>query len=582
LNQAVDARSVLNRALADLVELMGLETAWISLEDPPDEGQPAGSQWVLAAHHNLPPALDPGDDDAWAGGCACRNLYNAGRMTDAYNEVHCSRLASARKDRRGLAVHASTPLRSGNRALGILNVAAQDWDSFSPQALGLLTNVGNQMGVALERAQLYDLLREQRSHEHGALLDLSKQLLSHLDLDELIRQLVKEAQKILRADACALLLPSEEPGFLEFRATSGWHQDPGANRRRVPADERSGPGLVMKTQAPLFVEDILQQDPTPWATQWLLAEGFRGHAVVPLLVNSHSIGVMVLNQRQPRAPQDDDVRILQLLANQAAIAIEKARLHQEEVRMQALERELEVGRQIQLSLLPKAPPREEGWEFASYYQAAREVGGDFYDHFELPPKPGHIGFVIADVTGKGVPAALYMARASAMLRATALGGSSPGATLEQVNRIILQDRRPELFFTALYAVLDARTGKMSYANGGHTRPLHRRAATGQCQELAAPGILLGALEDVELEQRQVRMAPGDLMVFFTDGVTEAMNASHQLFGEDRLEQVVAASAGASAQEILETIVDAVKAFTGDVAQSDDLTLLLIRRCPQPD
>lgn len=588
LNRAVDVRGVLERALAKLVELMGLETAWISLREPIDKAHSGTSEWVLAAHYNLPPALNSDDANAWQSNCACRNLSDQGCLTDAYNEIRCSRLSHVSRDSRGLAVHATAPLRAGDDILGLLNVAAPEWSSFSPKALSLLTNVGNQMGVALERARLYDLLREQRGHEQNALLDLSQQLLGRLDLDELISYLVREVKEILYADACALLLPSQEPGLLEFRASSGWHRDPGLERRHVPADDSSGPGLVMRTHRPLLVENLRQHDPTPWAPAWLQSEGFQGHAVVPLLTNNHSVGVLVIDQRQPRLLEKGDMRCLQLMANQAAIAIETARLHTEEIRMQAMEKELEVGRQIQLSLLPQAPPAVQGWEFAAAYEAAREVGGDFYDFFQAPPGSHQLGMVIADVIGKGVPAALLMAQASTTIRSTAQLNPGPASTLEQVNQLLFQYRRPANMFTALYAVLDTKTGRLVYANAGHCRPLWVHAKTGQVSELATRGIILGALDslelkayDIEIEEGQIHVEPGDLLVFFSDGVTEAMNAKRRMFGNRRLRSTVTANARASAQEMLDAIVDAVQAFTGSIPHSDDFTLFVARRSPQP-
>jgi len=375
LNRAVDVRGALNSALARLVELMGLEAGWIFVRDPAaqDHGEDAG--YVLAAHYNLPPAL--ADAGLWAGGCQCQSLCDQGRLTEAYNEVRCSRLGGASGDRRGLAVHASVPLRSGDRILGILNLFGPDWASFSPRALALLTNAGNQMGIALERARLFDLLKEQRIHEQAALLDLSNQLLSRLDLDDVMGYLVEEARRLLQADACALLLPGEEPGHLAFRAASGWYFDPVASQRQMSIDENDGPGLVMRTQQPLLAEDIEASDPAVWCTDWLRSEGFRGHAVVPLVVGDRSIGVLMINTRQPRLLNEDEVRFLRLMANQAAIAIENARLHREEIERHRLEQELAVGQQIQLGMLPKDCPVVPGWEFAVGYQAARQVGGDF-------------------------------------------------------------------------------------------------------------------------------------------------------------------------------------------------------------
>jgi sigma-B regulation protein RsbU (phosphoserine phosphatase) len=429
-------------------------------------------------------------------------------------------------------------------------------------------------------------LQERHLHERASLLHFSNQLLRRRDLDDLMNYLVEEVRQMLSADACALLLPGQDSTALEFRATSGWRQDPAAGRHQVPFDGRSGPGLVMHTGDPILEEDIEVRDPTPWKPGWLQAEGFRGHAVVPLLVEGGTVGVLVIDQRQPRMLDEDDLHYLCLMANQAAVAIEKGRLHEEELRMQGLERELTLARQIQLSLLPEAPPSVPGWEFAIFYEAAREVGGDFYDFFDLPGESGYnghrLGIVIADVTGKGVPAAMFMARTSTLIRGAGLGGFSPSAAVSRANNLILQDRRSELLLTAFYGVLDTNTGRLVYARAGHNPPLWLHPATGQFQELTAQGFLLGALPGVEFEEREIAVAPGDLVVLYTDGVTEAMDANGQMFGEDRLQETLAAHAGASPHQIVEAVVDAVRAFAGGIAQSDDLALLVIRRSPERD
>jgi serine phosphatase RsbU (regulator of sigma subunit) len=588
LNQAVDVRGVLNDALADMVKLMGLETGWIFLKDSAAQERWAGSGYVLAAHHNLPPALDLHSAAAWDGGCTCQELCNESCLHRAYNEVHCSRLRKVSGDRRGLAMHASTPLRAGDRILGILNVAGPDWSAFSPAALSILTNVGNQIGTALERARLFDLLQERRIHEQIALLDLSQQLLARRDLDNLIGYLVDQVRQMLEIDACALVLPGADVTVLSFQAASGWRVDPAAEQRQAPADEQSGPGLVLRTQQSLMVEDLEEDDPHPWMPDWLRAEGFRGHAVVPLVAEGRSVGVLIVNSRAPRLLSEEEMRLLRLMANQAAIAIEKARLHQEELKKQSMERDLEVGKQIQLSMLPDACPVVPGWECAAIYKAARVVGGDFYDFFPLSSEPApdgargpdRLGMLIADVAGKGVPAALFMARGCTTIRTTALVGNGPATALIQANRLIFRDRQSQLFLTALYAVLDTENGRLVYANAGHNPPLWLQAATGDVQALEAGGIVLGIFGDVELEEHEIRVAPGDLLVFYTDGVTEAMDTSHDLFGEERLQATVAANANASAQEVLDAILAAIREFTGDVEQSDDLTLFIIRRSPE--
>ncbi|MCA9922909.1 MAG: GAF domain-containing protein, partial [Anaerolineales bacterium] len=186
LNGSVDVRSTLASALTQLVDLMALDTAWVFLSDQAAQDRWAGRGFVLAAYQQLPPALAPDNAHAWDKGCDCQTLCLKGKLHQAYNEVRCSRLAEAVGDREGLVVHASTPLRSGGEVLGILNVAAPSWAAFSERSLELLTNVGKMMGVALERARLFDLLQGQRIHEQAALMDVSNQLLSRRDLDDLI------------------------------------------------------------------------------------------------------------------------------------------------------------------------------------------------------------------------------------------------------------------------------------------------------------------------------------------------------------------------------------------------------------
>ena len=167
LNQAEDITGALSDALQRLVSLMGLETGWIFLVDPAAKNRWFGRGFTLAAQYNLPPAMGLDKPRVWKGDCACQGLCNKGQLNRAYNEVRCTRLSRAGGDRYGLLVHASTPLRSGSRTLGILNVAAADWDDFSPEALAVLTNAGSQMGIALERARLVDMLQEQRVHEQA-------------------------------------------------------------------------------------------------------------------------------------------------------------------------------------------------------------------------------------------------------------------------------------------------------------------------------------------------------------------------------------------------------------------------------
>jgi sigma-B regulation protein RsbU (phosphoserine phosphatase) len=578
LNRAADVRSALDESLAQLVRLLGLDAAWIFLRDPADVDPWWGTGFKLAAHHNLPPAMALDNPDAWKGGCDCQGLCNKDAMDEAYNEVSCTRLKDLTGDRRGLRVHASAPLRSGGQVLGILNVAAPSWQSFSPRMLALLTNVGAQMGTTLERAHLFDLLKEQRTHEQAALLRLSNQLLNRLDLDDIVAYLVQEAMNLLGVDACALLLPDEEQQFLRFRAAAGWRSDPVAEGRQVPADERSGSGQVLLGHQPLLLNWPRPEGEVPdWTAEWLDVEGFKAAAIVPLLLEEKAIGVMVVDTREPRVFELDEIRFLQLLANQAAIAIETSRLHQQEMERQLLEEELALGQQIQLSLLPKSCPTVPGWQFCDIYKSARQVGGDFYDFFELPGDHRRLGLVIADVSDKGVPAALFMGVSRTLIRSAALSGLSPAATLEQANKLILQESQSDLFLSAFYSILDTQNGNLTFANAGHNPPLWYQSNTGEVHSLSTDGIILCILDDISLNENSIEVANGDVLVFYTDGVTEAINAQFEEFGDARLREVVATNASGTATQILNAIVRAVDNFAGDTDQADDFTLYIVKR-----
>jgi sigma-B regulation protein RsbU (phosphoserine phosphatase) len=241
-----------------------------------------------------------------------------------------------------------------------------------------------------------------------------------------------------------------------------------------------------------------------------------------------------------------------------------------------LEEEMAIGRRIQRSLLPGSCPQIPGWEFAAYYRAARQVGGDLYDFIALPDSPNLLHLVIADVTGKGVPAALYMAFGRTVIRTEARNDCPPAETLRRTNRSILQDIRTPLFLSAFYATLDTDSGRLVYANAGHNWPYLRRQS-GTVEPLASKGLLLGVLPEAVIEEKTAVLEPGDCLVLYTDGITEADNAAGDFFEDERLEAIIASQPWDSADDLLQAIVAAVEQFTGDTPQADDFTLVVARR-----
>lgn len=250
---------------------------------------------------------------------------------------------------------------------------------------------------------------------------------------------------------------------------------------------------------------------------------------------------------------------------------------QERDQLVALQRELEVAKAIQKNIVPKTfPPFPGRAEFELHAEMipAREVGGDFYDFFLIGDQ--QVGFVIGDVSGKGVPAALFMAVSKTVLKATALKGLPPHECLQQVNRILFMESVDEMFVTVFYGILNTATGEVSFCNGGHNRPYivrppgHAEMLTGQ------DGLMLGLLEHWDYQVNKISLAPGEGLMLYTDGVTEAMNRDHEQFGEERVAASLHKLAGAPLTEMIAGVVKEINAFVGGAPQADDLTILTLR------
>ncbi|MEO5634926.1 SpoIIE family protein phosphatase [Gaiella sp.] len=298
--------------------------------------------------------------------------------------------------------------------------------------------------------------------------------------------------------------------------------------------------------------------------------------VVPLISGGELVGTLNLGPRlSDQQYSTDDKRLLDGLAAQAAPALQVAEL----VRKQAaearsrerIEQELKVATLIQQNFLPRVLPDLPGWEVAAYYQPAREVGGDFYDLFELPD--GQVAVIIGDVTDKGVPAAMVMAAARSLLRASGQRVVSPGEVLERVNDLLCPDIPEKMFVTCLYLVVDPSTGHVRYANAGHNLP-YARTADGS-MELRAKGMPLGLLPGMKYDEHEAMMSPGDGLLLYSDGVTEAHGAEREMFGTPRLVDHVADPASG---DLIDGLLTQLQRFTGDDwEQEDDITLVTLTR-----
>jgi sigma-B regulation protein RsbU (phosphoserine phosphatase) len=245
-----------------------------------------------------------------------------------------------------------------------------------------------------------------------------------------------------------------------------------------------------------------------------------------------------------------------------------------------LEAELALSRRIQRSLIPLTPPDLRGYEVATHYEAAREVGGDFFDVFPLRDRAGRAGIVIADVTGKGIAAALLMAFTRPLIRAAIDHTRDPILALDRTNRILVDERRSSLFITALVGMLDLRTSVLRLANAGHEPPLIVPGDGRPIRWLTGSGPLLGAFSTLDLVPCEVQLAPGDLALLYTDGVTDTRGPSGERFGDDRLLAVVEQARGGTARDLVDAVVDEIAAFQAEMPAADDVTIVALRRLPK--
>jgi serine phosphatase RsbU (regulator of sigma subunit)/anti-sigma regulatory factor (Ser/Thr protein kinase) len=300
---------------------------------------------------------------------------------------------------------------------------------------------------------------------------------------------------------------------------------------------------------------------------------------VPLVSQGELIGVLNLGPRlSEQEYSSDDRKLLDNLAAQAAPALRVGQLvrqqQAEAITRQRFEQELEVAKLIQQNFLPKQLPELTGWQVAAYYRPAREVGGDFYDVIPLPE--GKVGFVVGDVTDKGVPAALVMAATRSVLRASAQRLVNPGETLERVNEHLCPDMPEKMFVTCLYGVLDPETGHFRFANAGHDLP-YVKTADGS-EELRARGMPLGLMPGMPYEEKETVLQPGDSLLLHSDGVVEAHSPDREMFGFPRLKQCVADYPGGG--ELIDRVLSDLHAHTGpDAEQEDDITMVTLQRSP---
>jgi sigma-B regulation protein RsbU (phosphoserine phosphatase) len=459
----------------------------------------------------------------------------------------------------------AVPLITKNRVIGVIDLEARDPDYFNEEHSRLLTLVASRIAGGIENAQLYT--RTTRQARILLLLnEIARELSSILNLDELLSRVAELLRRLIDYQMFSILLLDSSGEKLQHRFSLRFHENIHL-KHEVPLG-RGLVGYAAETKQAVLVPDVTK-DPR-------YIEGnpeTRSELAVPLIYKDKVIGVLDLEHTRRGFFTDDHRRTMMTLAAQVAIAIENARLYEEIARQERrLERDLALARELQMRLLPQTLPKLANLELAAKFVPARAIGGDLYDF--IPYSLSRLGIAIGDVSGKGAPAAIYAALVSGILRSHAPIEPGPAEMLRAVNLSLAERRIEAQFVSLIYAVWDDEHRTLVVANSGLPRPIHVHA--GRNHVIEATGLPLGLFDDANYDEFRFKMKPGDVFVFFSDGILDARNRRGELFGRGRVEKLVTECGGRSADCVVDILFKAVAEHSAGVETFDDQTVVAIK------
>jgi len=424
---------------------------------------------------------------------------------------------------------------------------------------------------------MVDRIFFRKEYDYSAVIDkISGAITSLLDLGQVLKRLTQTFVDDMFVNTASIMLL--QPASAEYRV----YLADGEGKQEVegkafPSDQPLIK-IIEAEKRELTKYDMLEDPRYREVSQSCVTdlEDIRASLVVPLVYQDKVIGLLNLGEKKSGKPYNrQDIDLLHAVANQGAVAIENARLFQENLEKQRMEEELNIARDLQMSMLPSACPQIEGFTIAAISIPAREVGGDFFDFIEI--EEGKMGLVVGDVTGKSVSGALVMAASRSVFRMLSEEKFTVGDIMIRANKRIKKDIKSGMFVALLYAVLDGRNQILSFCSAGQTQPIYFSSRTGEArlQDTLGDKFPLGILDEADYQETQVRLEPGDRLVFYTDGIVEAMNANKEIFGFDRLLQVVREARSMNADSLLKEITNQVNKFCAGAPQSDDLTVIVV-------
>lgn len=475
-----------------------------------------------------------------------------------------------------------SPMNTKEQVLGVMVSSALEPVDDSSQSSNNVTNVQRQellaniitlTARAIESAQLR-IAQQEEAWVNTVLLQVAEAVNSLNNLNEILNTIIRLIPMLVGVKSAIVLFWDDERQ--EYRAGPSFGISE-MGRGLVEAQAIDESELFAISSKPT---DILNTSAVYYSLRlpsWLIkVMGTHNAHAFPLHARGRLVGALIVGS----SPEDDrsfsprQLNILNGIAHQAATAVVNDQLYKESAERNRLEQELDVARKIQASLIPSGSPKIPGCSVASYWQAARQVSGDFYDFLQLPS--GNWSVLIADVADKGIPAALFMALSRTILRTVAMNREDPSEVLMRANQIINHDSQSDLFVTTFYGIWDHKNNTFTYANGGHNPPLLLRK-DGKMQLLRSKGMALGVIPNIKVECKSIVFQSGDTLVLYTDGVTEAMNEDYDEFGLNRLRIASESANIMDASGVIESIRAAIDVHAGGTPQFDDITLVVMKR-----
>jgi len=438
--------------------------------------------------------------------------------------------------------------------------------------LGVLSQAFNRMTINLKQ-NIEE--KERQIYYLSSLHNLGNMIGKIFDLSQLLETIVANATKVMKCRKCSIMVLDEKTQKIKIKKALGLEKNADIISDVEPDRGGAITEWILKNKETLWVKDIrtderfknIKFDEKHYTTSSFIA--------VPLKFKDEVIGILSITEKEDGEEfTEEDVKLLKILAQQVVIAIDNAKVHAQDVERKRIEKELEIAHHIQMNMLPAISPCGENFSISAVSVPAKEVGGDYYDC--LMVGDDKLILAIGDVSGKGVPAALLMVMIRTIIRAEAEHGLSTAQLISKLNSLLLKDIEEAMYATLFYAVLNIKERTLYYTNAGHNYPIIFHKDKEQYDVVKSTGFFVGMFDNPKYEEEKIKLKQGDLVVLYTDGITEAVNEKGEMFGLKRLCTFINQYRNLPVKEIKNKIFDKIEDFTEGVEQSDDITLVMVR------